>query len=165
MKKISFFPAFLCLVVSACSYADKTNSASPDAEGKVIEKAENTGMPDSSTLCFKSVSGNSLVDMQINNSQDSVIGSLSYALEAKDKNEGTIVGKWRGDTLLANYKFISEGIESVREVVFLKTADGLYEGYGPVKDENGKMVFEDRSKIDFSKSTPLSKVECNKGNL
>ncbi|RYF89093.1 MAG: hypothetical protein EOO03_06840 [Chitinophagaceae bacterium] len=113
--------------------------------------------------CYGSKQGNSIVELSLRMNDGLVVGNLNYLPEAKDKNTGSINGKMRGDTLMADYTFMSEGVQSVREVIFLKTADGFKEGYGPVKDQNGKMVFEDLKAIDFSKSVPLQKIDCNKG--
>jgi len=43
-----------------------------------------------------------------------VSGPLAYLLTEKDSNTGTLSGQMRGDTLIADYTFQSEGEESVR---------------------------------------------------
>lgn len=155
--------AFL-LLMSACKNPNSTKEPTA-AEGTGKENSVSPAVPPQQEECYKSQVGNSMVELNVMMNDAQVTGMLNYLPEAKDKNTGSIQGKMNGDTLLANYTFMSEGVESVREVIFLKTGQNFTEGYGPVKDENGKMVFEDHSKIDFSKSTPLLKVECNKGNL
>jgi hypothetical protein len=40
----------------------------------------------------------------------SVVGNLCYRFFEKDKNDGTVIGKLQGDTLIADYTFMSEGV-------------------------------------------------------
>ncbi|MNE98222.1 hypothetical protein D3C80_1967130 [compost metagenome] len=67
----------------------------------------------------------------------------------------------KGDTIIAEYTFDSEGMRSVREVVFVKRADGnIYEGTGEVMEKGGKMVFKDRSTLKFSPAMVFTKTDC-----
>ncbi len=163
MKNLKTLTAFLILSLSACNNPQATNdetskinpgAAPSDASGESLKES-----------CYRSKTGNSIVEMTLTEKDGLVQGTLNYMPEAKDKNTGIVKGRMRGDTLLADYTFMSEGMESVREVMFLKTAEGYKEGYGPVKDLNGKMVFEDPTAADFSKSATLIKVDCNSGKL
>lgn len=111
--------------------------------------------------CYVSTANNSTVELSFNiNSMQEVNGKLIYIPYQKDKNEGIIVGSISGDTLIADYTFMSEGVSSVREVAFLKK-DGTYiEGFGDVIESNGKFVFKDKTKLKFDLKNTLSKVEC-----
>ena len=163
MKSIKILSAFLLIIISACNNPkianEKTTGVNP------VDSISNTAKPLSQETCYKSNAGNSLVEMTLTEKDGLVQGTLNYLPEAKDKNTGFLKGTMKADTLLADYTFMSEGVESVRQVIFLKTALGFREGYGPVKDLNGKMVFEDTRTIDFSKSAELVKVECKSGKL
>ena len=66
----------------------------------------------------------------------------------------------RGDTLVADYTFNSEGIESVRQVAFLKKGDQLLEGYGDVEQKDNKTVFKNISTLSFGQSTIFNKTDC-----
>ncbi len=70
------------------------------------------------------------IQLSLTRQGTNVSGTLQYPLADKDQNTDTM----RGDTLIADYTFQSEGQESVREVVFLATKNGLVEGYGPVQE-------------------------------
>ena len=85
---------------------------------------------------------------------------MIYDYYQKDKSQGTIKGEIKSDTLFANYKFMSEGIESVREVVFLKTLNGWVEGYGEIDDKDGKVTFKNRNKITFDNNALLKQTDC-----
>ena len=87
-------------------------------------------------------------------------GKLIYNFYEKDKNEGTLIGELKGDTLLADYTFMSEGISSVRQVVFLKKGHTYIEGYGDVvEDASGKVIFKDRKQLKFDGKIILSRVK------
>lgn len=98
--------------------------------------------------------------MHVNVADSVVTGELVYALFQKDRNQGRIDGVMRGDTLLARYTFVSEGTESVREVVFLKKGTGWLEGFGEVKDSAGVMFFKDRSRLKFGRGPLFKGVKC-----
>jgi hypothetical protein len=66
----------------------------------------------------------------------------------------------KGDTLVADYTFMSEGVSSVREVVFLQKDGTLIEGYGDVVDANNKVSFKDKKKLKFDAKNTLTKVDC-----
>ncbi|MNY65786.1 hypothetical protein D3C86_2031100 [compost metagenome] len=66
----------------------------------------------------------------------------------------------KGDTLVGDYTFISEGVSSVREVVFLQKDGTLIEGYGDVVSTNDRVTFKDKSKLKFDAKNTLTKVDC-----
>ncbi|MBK8603943.1 MAG: hypothetical protein IPN87_13065 [Saprospiraceae bacterium] len=93
--------------------------------------------------------------------QDSVVtGTLTYSFDGKDKNTGEIEGRMVADILLLDYKFMSEGKESIREVAFKKVGDSYIEGYGESAEEDGKMVFKNIYDLDFSGKMSLDLVNC-----
>jgi hypothetical protein len=81
-------------------------------------------------------------------------------LYEKDSNKGKLEGKLYGDTLVADYKFMSEGIESVRQVAFLIKDSVAIEGYGDIEQKDGKTVFKNLKSLDFTHGLPLAKVDC-----
>lgn len=87
-------------------------------------------------------------------------GELYYNFFEKDKNYGTLTGTFKGDTLFADYTFMSEGKSSVREVVFLKKGNAFIEGYGDVEEKDNKTVFKDKKKLSFDGKIVLSKTDC-----
>ncbi len=87
-------------------------------------------------------------------------GRLSYKFHEKDNNTGDLEGQLHGDTLLADYKFMSEGIQSTRQVIFLIKDNTAIEGYGNLEERSGKMVFKNQEEIIFGKGLILKKVPC-----
>lgn len=98
--------------------------------------------------------------LKIANKQQ-VSGTLQYKFYEKDRNGGVFKGIIKGDSLIANYTFISEGITSSRELVFLKKGDAYLEGYGEIIEKNsGKVSFKNHKELKFDDSMLLSKTDC-----
>jgi hypothetical protein len=146
--------AVLATIIISCNNKAKVNTEIPVAPA----------VPVTETLgdhCYSSIANNDTVVMQLNiNVNNEVNGNLTYKPYQKDKNEGTIVGNIKGDTLIADYTFMSEGKSSVREVVFLKKDTKFIQGYGDVLTTNEKTVFKDKSQLKFDGIYILNEVEC-----
>ena len=125
-----------------------------------------TAMPkktgESPTRCYAYLSNKDTVRLQLAMDGKSASGDLSYHLYEKDHNNGRINGTMRGDTLVADYTFASEGTESVREVRFLRHDNILVEGIGEMEESNGKMVYKDPNAIRYMGGLVLKKVDCDK---
>lgn len=133
-------------------------------------KREDTAIADTSrmtiqvptTTCYSYATANDTVYLKVEKFPNVVTGLLEYRLKEKDRNSGDIDGVMKGDTLVADYRFMSEGRESTRQVMFLIHGDTAIEGYGDMKDENGKMVFTKPANANFSKGMKLLKVDCTR---
>ncbi|SNR61242.1 hypothetical protein [Flavobacterium sp. ov086] len=157
MKKVLAITAIILVVLVSCKKAEPTPAPEitpdPPKEAEVTEPAGDQ--------CFASRLNGNIVALSFNvNSHQEVNGKLSYNLTGKDKNEGTLIGNMKGDTLIADYTFVSEGVSSVREVVFLQKDGTLIEGYGDVVDANNKVTFKDKKKLKFDAKNTLTKVDC-----
>ena len=87
-------------------------------------------------------------------------GSLVYRLKEKDQNIGTLKGEKRGVLLLAEYRFQSEGKNSIREVAFKKVDNYLLEGSGEVKVDSNATRFVDLEKLSFDVKRKLVFTKC-----
>ncbi|MGB3800602.1 MAG: hypothetical protein WA952_12380 [Lewinella sp.] len=124
-------------------------TTTPTGEEEVVDSA----------TCYSFVDDRDAVMLSLTDLQGNTRGMLDYALAEKDRNTGTLEGAWKGDTLYANYTFQSEGVESQREVAFLRRGDQLVEGYGPVNaDGTG---FASRDSLEFSGQMPLTVTDCD----
>jgi hypothetical protein len=111
--------------------------------------------------CYQHTKDSSTIKLNIKIYDSMVTGNLLYDYYQKDRSAGKIKGELKSDTLFANYTFVSEGVESEREVVFLKTVNGWVEGYGEIDDKDGKVMFKDKSKITFDNNVVLRETACN----
>ncbi|WP_426064764.1 hypothetical protein [Flavobacterium sp. DSP2-3-1] len=155
MKKVILLGVVFISVFVSCKKGMKTEESPAVLEKIVVEEPE-------SKECYRAILKKDTVSLTLNvkNGQLSS-GNLSYNFFEKDKNAGTLVGEFKGDTLYADYTFMSEGISSVREVAFLKKDDSYVEGFGDVIDDNkGKVTFKDKKQLQFDGNVLLSKVDC-----
>ena len=111
--------------------------------------------------CYAYINNKDTVLLHVYVKDNLATGELTYNFYEKDKNTGTIQGELKGDTLIADYSFVSEGVSSVREVVFLKKGNELVEGYGDADQVDNKLVFKNRSTLNFSGIT-LNPTDCEK---
>ena len=113
------------------------------------------------TECFSAIIKKDTISLSLTVKDSSLEkGELHYNFFEKDKNHGTLTGIFKGDTLFADYTFMSEGQSSVREVVFLKKGNIFIEGYGDVEEKDNKTVFKDKKKLFFDSKIVLSKTDC-----
>lgn len=138
----------LLLIIISCNSPEKTQD----------EKINNavTGKH-----CYTYTENRDTVFLSVNYQKDSVTGELIYQLYQKDKNKGTIAGTIKNDLLIADYSFLSEGVMSVRQVAFKRSATGFTEAHGASQEKNGKMVFTDINALQFDGPVILKEVECN----
>jgi WD40 repeat protein len=157
MKKLSALTFIILVVFISCkketTLPPPQIEPNPPKEAEIVEPAGDQ--------CYTSRLNGNIVALSFNvNSHQEVNGKLSYNITGKDKNEGTIIGNMKGDTLIADYTFMSEGVSSVREVVFLQKDGTLIEGYGDVVDANNKVTFKDKKKLKFDAKNTLTKSDC-----
>ncbi|CAL66050.1 hypothetical protein [Christiangramia forsetii] len=114
-----------------------------------------------STRCYGYSKNNDTIYLKVTNLADSLVeGNLTYNLFEKDRNQGSFKGRWKGDSLFADYEFSSEGSISTREIFFFKTDSGFIEGYGPVKDTLNKVKFQEHSTLVLNENILLKPLDC-----
>lgn len=148
IKKQSVLAVVPLLALLTCCQTKKT-AAEPPADAIT-----------SMTNCYALMMNGDSVRLTVRQTGDDVAGKLVYQLSGKDRNTGTIRGTMHGDTLRADYMFHAEGVESVREVIFLAQKGGFLEGFGPVEEKNGKMSFTPTTTQAFSGDRILKKADC-----
>ena len=112
-------------------------------------------------VCYQGIKKKDTINLslEINENQE-VKGELSYLFFEKDKSKGVISGKMFGDTLKGNYIFMSEGVQSSREIVFLRKGKIMIEAYGDVEVADQKTVFKNARKLFFDSATVLTETDC-----
>jgi hypothetical protein len=155
MKKVILLGVVYMTVFVSCKKEKETEETPIAPEEIVVEETV-------SEECYSTIIKKDTISMSLNVKGNQIAsGKLSYKFFEKDKNEGTLVGEIKGDTLFAEYTFMSEGVSSIREVAFLKKGNTYVEGYGDVVDDNkGKVTFKDAKQLKFEGNIILSKVDC-----
>ncbi len=137
-------------LLSGCiKFEDK--SADPNAGIKQAESKE----------CYLYTTGRDSIKLSMVTNANNVNGELSFNFYQKDKSNGTLSGLFIGDTLFADYTFRSEGMKSVREMVFLRQQDKLTVASGDMEERDGKQVFKEDGNVTFEDGIELQKTECN----
>ncbi len=147
------------LILSFFGCKNNTSKEQNTLEEKEVVTAEKP----SSLLqlgCYSYNANNNAINLEITNLENGINGKLTYGLDGKDSNSGTLNGKLKGDKLFGEYNFMSEGVESKREVAFLIKDNQLIEGFGEL-NENGT-AFVDENNISYTSTMPLTKTDCDK---
>lgn len=150
MKRF-FFWSFLFF--AGCSSQNGSNS----------EKLKDASSTSKIIGCYISIFKNDTSNLNINVNNGHVWGKLSYKRFEKDSNSGILNGKVQDSLIIGDYSFKSEGITSVREVVFKISGENLLEGYGDmVITKNGDSAkFKNLSNLNFQEDQPFVKKECD----
>lgn len=158
MKSVNqkILPFFLLLLAFACNNEPKQTPTS----GTDTTKADEMKIMIPAQSCYVGSTGKDSIFLKTERFPNVVTGKLEYRFYEKDQSAGELDGKLFGDTLIADYTFVSEGIKSVRQVIFLLQNDLAIEGYGEMEEKDGKMVFKNIKEIRFDSSFNLRKTVC-----
>ena len=112
------------------------------------------------TTCYRHATEKDTVTLTLTTVGNKATGNLEFNWFEKDRNTGNISGELRGDTLLLDYIFRAEGMESVREEVFLKKGTDYLHAYGESVEKDNKWVFADHAGLQFNDGIVLKPVPC-----
>lgn len=149
-SRILFSIAFACVLIGC----KKETPAPVPATKEIIPALGKT-----SSACYEVNKSGNIISLRINYNDDKVDGTLSYALQEKDKNTGTFEGQIKDSIIIADYTFQSEGVKSVRQIAFKLKGNQAIEGYGDMNDEGTR--FKDIAKLNFDGKMPMDKVSCS----
>jgi hypothetical protein len=142
----------LAVLLAACNTQVKETETNNSAKS---EKESTSG-----TNCYLYASEADTVSLNLTHLGDSITGTLVYNYKEKDKNTGTISGRMNGNILLAEYTFLSEGIQSCRQVAFKLEGDNFIEGYGESYSQNDRFFFKYPDSLNFDSSFKLRETAC-----
>lgn len=155
MKNHIILSALAAVALAACNNQPKTDTENIPVDSTAVAVAVDTV-----STCYTFKNDKMMVTLHTDAVGNKVSGHLAYNYAEKDNNTGTILGQYKGDTLYADYTFVSEGKESVREVAFVRSGNTLTEGYGDVTEAGGKVTFKDKSKLNYASGTVVSETPC-----
>lgn len=142
----------LAILLASCNTPVKEAEKSTSA---IVGKKNTAG-----TNCYLYASLTDTVSLNMTHLGDSVTGTLIYNFKEKDKNTGTINGRMNGNILIAEYTFLSEGIQSCRQVAFKLQGNNLVEGYGESYSQKDKVLFRNTDSLSFMGSMKLTEIAC-----
>ena len=149
------------LVIIAAALASCQGGTAKKTQAKIDSTIVSSAQTANDTMyCYQYINKRDTATLSFKQDDHTISGSLGYNLYEKDRNAGTISGVVKGDTIVADYTFQSEGKSSVREVVWLKKGETLVEGFGEVQDVNGKTKFKAINKLTFTDAMVFTKTTC-----
>ncbi len=146
---------FLVLALIGLSLLSCKKNEEPNVEATPEPPKEETVADE----CYEFVEGKDTIQAHLMLRGENVTGDMAYKFFEKDKSSGPVVGTIKGDTLLVEYTFQSEGMQSVREVAFLRSENTLTEGLGEIEEKDGKVILKNKQQLQFA-GTVLNKVPC-----
>src|SRR5688572_15887980 len=152
-----------CVIFIACNN-DSTTATSKDSTSTATPATvqQDTATPIVTPSCYANQTSNNLVLLKLHTVRPIVSGHLTYAIMGKDENDGPISGTMRGDTLLADYTFMSAGKRSVRQVAFLRRGNAFIEGYGDSEQKGDRRIFSNADTLSFNGTMILEEVPCTR---
>lgn len=147
------------LLLTSCNNQGKTSSEII-SESSTTTTDKKANIDSLSSGCYLQVAGRDTSFLQIESKDSLVNGSLSYNFFQKDRNDGTLQAELSGNIIAGWYLFKSEGVMSVREVVWKINGTQLWPGIGEMAEKNDTMKFINPDKISFDSTHAFKKVEC-----
>ncbi|MEO5647757.1 MAG: hypothetical protein ABIQ56_05310 [Chitinophagaceae bacterium] len=157
---------FLLLLIS-CNNRDTTNKTEKSVSSDTNSISPVGGRDDKFisttplTACYAWAVRKDSASLKITYMDDKVTGDLVYDWNEKDGNRGTIKGQLNKNMIVAWYTFQSEGMTSVREVIFKVEGEKLVEGYGEIIAVGDTAKFKQGTSMKFMEDRPFGKVNCN----
>jgi hypothetical protein len=150
--------AFLIFLLAACG----NNSVTTTAEKTDSTQADQTVSVSTVDLsgCYRKVLQRDTVLLQLQQTGDSVSGTMSFDNYQKDSSSGTVKGSVQKDTIVLWYNFFSEGMHSVMEIILKKTEEGLVRAVGPFESRGDTSLFKNHNGLKFDPQQTLKKIEC-----
>lgn len=150
MKVISIL--LIGSILTSCNGQEKnTDKTSPKNEDNKQSSSMN---------CYRYATEADTITLKVVQIGNNITGTLVYNLKEKDKNKGTIQGSMKGNILIADYTFQSEGIQSTRQIAFKLTDHFFMEGYGESYTKNGNVYFTNTDSLTFNGSMKLAEIAC-----
>lgn len=153
---------YLILVACFLAACNANNREEKTEEGNVVKDVRVIDSTSAISGCYTAVLQRDTADMVIQHEPGawSVSGDLVFNNFEKDDSKGTFNGKLEGDQIVAYYDFFSEGLKSVRQIVFKVTGDTLFEAYGNIIQSGDTTLFKNLDNLELLTEKPYIKRDC-----
>lgn len=142
----------IILLIASCN--SETNKKAELPVGNNISQINLPG-------CYEMSISKDTARMKINIDGNQVSGDLEYKRFEKDSNKGTFSGTFTEGIIDGWYNFQSEGLISVRQVIFKSEGEALLEGYGDVEQKGDTVYFKYPQTLKYEDDHPFKKITCN----
>lgn len=156
LKNIGLLSLFL--IAGSCNTKGKSSSetnadTSMNKEAIVAKDSLPSG-------CYTQVAQRDTALLQLVNKDSHINGTLSYNYYQKDRNDGTVEADISGNIVSGWYIFKSEGVVSVRQVLWKINGEELWPGMGEVVQKNDTTRFAQPDQLQYDSLHPFKKVPC-----
>lgn len=152
---------FLFIGIAACAAACRSNeSKTPEQEQPLQARDTTAAVPQSYAGCYQMIIGKDTADLQLTDSAGSYSGKLVYNRFEKDDNVGTVTLTPVRNELTGWYTFMSEGMESKRQIAFKTIDKNLAEGYGEIRVSKDTAFYKYPAALQFEEKHTFNKVNC-----
>ncbi|MEO6584109.1 MAG: hypothetical protein ABIO05_07280 [Ferruginibacter sp.] len=150
-----FYLSFLLLLL-ACNNAGTTST-----ENITLTPERINTINDLQPGCYQMIIDKDSALFKVDIKGDSVFGNLVYNRFEKDDNTGAFTGRADSDKIIGWYRFQSEGMISVREVIFKIMGNQLAEAYGDISAMGDTAVFKYPHALNYEETHLYTKINCN----
>jgi hypothetical protein len=158
--KMDIILLFAFVISVSCNQQKPTTTSESLSEDTTLVKISDDVLR---ITCYEKISNQDTFRLRVEAFEGRVTGTLAYLFHEKDSNMGDYEGRMYGDTLIADYIFTSEGSTSVRQVAFRINGQTATEGYGEMKEQDGKMSFSDWRTLAYGQGVIMSRHNCPEG--
>lgn len=154
---VIFFGAFL---FAACNSPEDKITTSGSTNDTLVK---NDLVPSPATSyegCYQMVIARDTAYLELKQEGERFSGPLVYKRYEKDSNKGSVVLTQTNDRLEGWYTFQSEGMTSVRQIVFKTENNALSEAYGDLNVKGDTAFFKYPTTLQFESKHPFNKVNC-----
>ena len=154
---------FFLAGISACNHEASRNSGAgpvkqPEQQDTATAVRIKTPTPDNNVSgCYRHTRGRDTLLVQLVQNGGRLAGRMRFDNYQIDGSMGTVTGNVSGDTLFLWYDFLSEGMRSVREMIFMKKGEDLMMAEGPFTLRGYSTLL---NHIELKYAEVLQQVQC-----
>lgn len=155
---------YLMMVLTIFVIACNNNDSGNNTDDTIVE-IEDFTMDDNEASsisgCYLRVIQRDSLAASLTQDGNMITGKLTFDNYQKDGSNGTVTGTIDKDILKLVYRFQSEGMNSISEVYFKITANGLIHGIGGIQVKGDSAYYSSPDKITYEPNELLNKVSCD----
>lgn len=156
---------YLMLMITFLVIACNNNNDSSSNTDDTIVEIEDFSMNDNEdpliSGCYLRVIQRDSLAASLTQDGNMIRGKLTFDNFEKDGSSGTVTGTIDEDILKLVYRFQSEGMNSISEVYFKITANGLIHGIGEIKVKGDSAYYASPGKIVYEPNEMINKIACD----
>lgn len=151
--------AGILLIATACNNSTEKTVTAGTGDTTVISVT--SAAPDSSLSgCYSLIVKRDTATLQLQTKGINITGPLTYNFYEKDRNDGTFQGEVKDNVLTGWYIFRSEGVVSVRQVIWKINNDKLLPATGDMIQRGDTLLFSEPDKLKYDSTGAFMKVPC-----